>query len=127
MPADATLSPESAGQLRLLDESLWYILLIIAGVLISYCLTAQQRQALLCAALGQPVSPEDTRPLRLLSSLLILSAVLFFFLLSEKAAQTPADSAQKNASNQANYIASGLALAAGLVRLWDLLYLQESA
>lgn len=125
MPASSAVSQETAAALCVLDRSQWHILLIVVGVLISYGLTGEQRRQLLWAAQGCEASDGCTKPLRLVSSLFILCALLFFFGLSEQTARTETDSRWKDASHQANLLASGLVLLAGIVRLWDLLCLQE--
>lgn len=112
-------------QLRLLSRSQWYILLILTGILISYGLTFTQRRQLLCALRGESTAEENPRVLRVFSNLLILSALLFFDRIAEQTAQTSADSPQKEASNQVNRIASGLVLAASILRLWDVLCLRS--
>lgn len=123
MPSDAD-TKALCSQLCLVSQSQWYLLLVITGILISYGLTAAQRRQLLCALQGETTTSEDNRILRIFSNILILSALIFFYGLSQQAAQRPADSPQKNASNQVNALASGLVLAAGGLRLWDVVCLQ---
>lgn len=119
-------SPETGTQIQILESSQQYLLLILLGILISYGLLSQQLRQVLCPQESATAGEGSTLSLRLLSNLLILCALLFFFCLSERTAKTPATSPRQAASAQVNLAASGLVLGAGLLRLWDLLYLQSS-
>ncbi len=111
--------------LQVIDRSQQFILLVLGGVALSYITTGAQKTLLLSEGEDAACFAQSLRSTRLLGNLLILCALLFFFALSEQTARTPADSCRQEASHQANFLAGALALAAGLLRLWDVLFWQE--
>ena len=116
-----------AQQLEIVNQSLFYLLVIIASVLISFCSTLIQRGQVEDALLGKPQrGAADVFPLRLTASALSLSALVFFFCLALRtcrdAAQGDDPAVQKSAGM--NVWASAFVLTASLIRLYDLNFTQ---
>ena len=124
--ASSSAAAATAAALSQLDQLQFYNMLFLAGALIIHCVIERQKQQVLCAAQGKTVTDDCILPLRQLSNMMTLCALIFFFQLSQQEAKTCADSEIKNTSNRANFWAGGLALSAGIIRLWDLLCLQDT-
>ena len=68
---------------------------------------------------------KDERVLRLLANVLTLSASIFFFDLIQK--NEPPDTAteRQKCSHGLNFTAGALIVLSGLLRIWDVLFLQQ--
>ena len=120
---------ETCRALNTLDESLMFLLVLIAGVLISFAATAIQRNGiaqLLCC--GSTQEQPDVFPLRWKTGVMTAGAAGFFALLSRQALDSALgqeDCAQRR-SARASALAAALAFAATLIRLDDLEFIQAS-
>jgi len=109
-------------QLRMVDTSLVFLLIVIASVLLSYAATVRQRDAVRLSLLGEDQAAAragDVYETRALAGALILGALGYFLYLAVSLlpqAETPA--ARRSAL--ANLWASILVLAAAIVRFRDL-------
>ena len=110
--------------LETLGLSLGWLLVLIAGVLLSFLATARQRDALCLSLAGEEEAAEEVGcvlPLRRLVAVLVTLALTFFFLLSlqaEEQAQAAGDCAALR-SACLNRWASLFVLAAAVLRLID--------
>lgn len=111
-------------QLGTVNQSLFYLILIILSVLLSFWSVLIQRGQLEDALAGNPKSgaPPDTFPIRLCASALTVSALGFFFFLAIRACRDAAMGNQPTAQRDAglNVWASLFVLAAALIRLYGL-------
>ena len=118
-------------QLRTVDESLLFLLLIVLSVLLSYWGVRIQREGL-CRTLqgdaeGAAALPR-VFPIRLSASALVVGALGFFLCLAlsaDRQAQAGSDPAACR-SARVNLWASILVLAAALLRLDDLTFVERS-
>lgn len=114
--------PDLRQQRAILDSSIFFILVIIASVLLSLLASLRQREALRLALAGEDAAAAEVGevyPLRHGASALVLGALGFFLCL---AAELTRDTATPQAarSAQANLWASILVLCAAIVRWRDL-------
>jgi len=114
-------------QLRTVDQAIFYLLLIILSVLLSFWSVLIQREQLDETLAGRPqnaAGTPDTFPIRLVASGLTVGALGFFFYLAlqtcRSAAQGNDPSAQRSA--EMNVWASFLVLAAALIRFRALIF-----
>lgn len=122
LPAGDTLRQ----QIEIIEESQKYILLIIIAIALSYGVTNIQKQQLQCTIDGAEADCvcadlPDTFPISLVSSLFVLAAVIFFFLLSCQTARGPHETCAEQEIAQSNSLASLLVLLAAIIRLCNLL------
>lgn len=114
-------------QLGTVNQSLFYLTLIILSVFLSFRSVLIQREQLEETSHGQPAGCRDIYPIRLTASGLVVSALGFFFCLAlqtcRDAAQGNDPAAQKSAGM--NVWASLFVLAAALIRLYDLNFMEE--
>ena len=114
-------------QLRIVNQSLFYLMLIILSVLLSFRSVLIQREQLEETLAGQPAGCRNVYPIRLSASALVVSALGFFFCLAlrtcREAAQGNDSAAQKSAGM--NVWASLFVWAAALIRLYDLNFMKE--
>ena len=124
MRADSAALPEGRAQLETLGLSLVWLLVLIAGVLLSFHATARQRDALCLSLAGEEEAAQAVGcvlPIRRLVAVLVTLALTFFFLLSleaEEQARAGGDCAALR-SARLNRWASLFVLAAALLRLVD--------
>ena len=124
LPEDSAALRESRTQLETLGLSLGWLLVLIAGVLLSFHATARQRDALCLSLAGEAEAAAAVGrvlPIRRLVAVLVTLALTFFFLLSletEAQAGTGGDRAALR-SARLNRWASLFVLAAALLRLID--------
>lgn len=117
-------------QLKTVNQSLFYLVLIILSVLLSFRSVLLQREQLEGALAGKPsqAAAQDAFPIRLTASGLVISALGFFFCLSLRTCREAAcgndPAAQKSAGM--NVWASLFVLAAALIRLCDLISAEEA-
>lgn len=104
-------------QIQILDESIYYIKLIIVGIFLSLSSLKTQR----CQLLNQTSGECNVYPRRVISSIIILFALTYFYQLSEVMLCAETTSCRQKKSNQINNIASTLVLLASILRLLDLL------
>ena len=108
-------------QLRTVNQSLYYLMLIILSVLLSFWSVLIQRNQLEETLAGNPqkaVAP-DVFSIKLIASVLTVSALGFFFAL---AIRTCRDTAQRTA--EMNVWASLFVLSAALIRLYDINFME---
>ena len=116
-------------QLGIVNQSLFYLMLIILSVLFSFWSVLIQREQLEDALAGNPQKSAacDIFPIRISASVLVVSALSFFFCLAlqtcRDASRGKDPAAQKSAGM--NVWASLFVLAAALIRLCDLIFTEE--
>lgn len=116
-------------QLRTVNQSLFYLMLIILSVLLSFWSVIIQREQLEETLAGNPqnAAASDVFPIKLSASILVVSALSFFFCLAlqtcRDASQGKDPAAQKSA--RMNVWASLFVLTAALIRLYDLIFMEE--
>ncbi|MDE6259725.1 MAG: hypothetical protein K2M42_02505 [Oscillospiraceae bacterium] len=114
-------------QLRTVNQSLCYLMLIILSVILSFRSVLIQREQLEETLAGQPAGCWNVYPIRLSASVLVVSALGFFFCLALRtcrdASRGDDPAAQKSAGM--NLWASLFVLAAALIRLYDLNFTEE--
>lgn len=113
-------------QLRTLDTSLAFLVLLILSICLSWKGTAIQREGLCRALLGEKGEVPDVFQIRLVASALVVGCLTFFFGL---ALDTWEDSRlgdeEARRSAGINLWASLFVLAAALLRLCDLVQVQR--
>ncbi len=112
-----------------LDPSIFFLVVIIGSVLLSWLSLLEQRRQVGAAldGAGTAGSP-SVFPLRLGASALVIGALGFFFFLAltrQRSALAGSDPVERR-SARTNALASTLVLGAALVRLDDLLYVEGS-
>ena len=116
-------------QLGTVNQSLFYLMLIILSVLLSFWSVIIQREQLeeTLAGNSQKDVAQDIFPIKLIASVLTVSALWFFFALALRtcrdAAQGNDPAAQKSAAM--NIWASLFVLTAALIRLCDLNFMES--
>lgn len=112
-----------------LDQAIFFIVVIIGSVLLSWLALLEQRRQAEDALEGKDLSnAPSVFPLRLGASALVIGALGFFFCLAldrERTAQTGDDPVERRSAG-INSLASTLVLGAALVRLDDLLLVERS-
>ena len=117
-------------QLRTVNQSLFYLMLLIVSVLLSFWSVLIQREQLENALAGNPqtAAGPDVFPIKLSASALTVSALGFFFCLALRtcrdAAQGNDPAAQKSAGM--NVWASLFVLTAALIRICDLIFMENT-
>ncbi len=121
------LSENLTEQVKVIDESLEFILIILFAVGLNYYSTSIQRKQLICTEVKceECNCLPDTFPIKLTANLLVLWAILFFYGLSEENLNTPAPDCITQKSNQMNYFANLLVLIAAFVRIFDLILIEK--
>ena len=110
---------EILNQIQVVDQSLHFILVIIIAISINFCTTKVNRAQLVCSLDSEACNCEclpDTCNLRIVSSMLIIISLIFFFNLANETnrnTNTPASCRNK--------ISSELVLIAALLRFFDLM------
>lgn len=118
-------------QLGTVNQSLFYLVLIILSVLLSFWSVLIQREQLEELLMGNSskTAAPDVFPIKLSASALVVSGLGFFFCLSLRACRDAAcgndPAAQKSAGM--NVWASLFVLAAALIRLYDLMEARNSS
>lgn len=114
-------------QLKTVSQSLFYLTLIILSVLLSFRSVLIQREELEDLAAGKsPGAAPDVFPIKRNASVLVVGALGFFFCLSLRTCREAArgnDPAARQ-SAEMNVWASFFVLAAALIRLWDLGFME---
>lgn len=116
-------------QYGIINQSIFYLVLIILSVLLSFWSVLIQRTELENALAGNPPKEPapDVFPIKLIASALVVSALGFFFCLALRtcrdASQGEDPAAQSSAGR--NVWASLFVLAAALIRLYDLIFMEE--
>lgn len=106
-------------QLSTVDQSIWFIVAIVAGVFLSLKATASQGEAL-CAALEGRTADPQVYPLRHTANSLVIGALGFFLCLAMRAwNQTDPNDPIAARSAHANLWAAMLVLAAAMIRYDD--------
>lgn len=114
------LPEDISSQVRLIEKSQHYILVIIGATLLSYYSTQIQKQQLICTAVERPCCRclPDTFSIKFISDVLIIAALFFFFNLSKEQADA-CENETACCSAHFNYTASVLVLLAALIRFFD--------
>ena len=117
-------------QLRTVNQSLFYLMLIILSVLLSFRAVLIQRDQVEGALAGN--SPEtaapDIFPIRFSASALVVGSLGFFFCLSLRTCREAAggsDPARQKSAGM-NVWASLFVLTAALIRFYDLSFMEEA-
>lgn len=117
-------------QLGTVNQSLFYLALIILSVLLSFWSVLIQRGQLEDALAGnrQEGCAPDVFPVRLIASALTVSALGFFFVLALQACRDAAQGRDPAAQRSAemNVWASFFVLAAALIRLYNLNFMERT-
>ena len=115
--------------LERVDLSLVFLLLIILSILLSYqAARAQRGQLRFLLSGGEAGCCPSLFPIRYAASVIVVGALCFFLCLAvetQEEAQASGDSAEQR-SAQTNSLASTLVLAAALLRLRDLVFVENS-
>ena len=116
-------------QLGTVDQSLFYLRLIIAAVLLSFWSVLIQREQLeksLAGNLSEAGGP-NVFPIKLTASALTVSALVFFFCLALRSCRDAAKGSDPAAQRSAgiNVWASLFVLTAALIRLFDLNFMER--
>ena len=115
---------EQCEELKTLDISCVFLLLILVSVILSYIALSRQREAICLTLEGQEECAKqvgEVYPIRLGASALIVGALGYFFALSLENCRSvdPCDSVAVHSANL-NVLAGFLVLLAALIRLFDL-------
>jgi len=115
--------------LETLNGAIFFIVVIIGSVLLSWLSLLEQRRQVRSALEGEDLSDAPSVfPLRLGASALVIGALGFFFCLAlerERTAQAGKDPVERRSAGS-NGLASALVLGAALLRLDDLLFVERS-
>lgn len=117
-------------QLRTVNRSIFYLILTVLSVLLSLWPVLMQREQLeeMLAGVPQKTAAPDAFPIRLNAAAVAVSALGFFFCQSLRtcrdASHTKDFAAQKSAGM--NAWASLFALAAALIHIYDLVFVEEA-
>lgn len=119
-------------QLKTVDRSLFFLVLIILSVLLSFWSVQIQRRQLADAVTGDTADAAalpPVFPIKLIAGSLVTAALGFFFALALDTldSQEPGGNPAARRSAGINVWASLFVLAAALLRLWDLVESQSAA
>lgn len=121
------MEEELRGEVDSLNQSLGFLIAIIAGVLLSFRGLLVQRDGLCCQIEGGEPDLSCLYPIRHTVSALITGALAFFLCLSARtAAQTPCDDPVAAHSGRANLLAAALVFAAAAIRFDDVEFLHAN-
>lgn len=112
------LPDEVKQQLAVIDQSQWYILVILGAIVLSYYNVNIQRQQLICSATDPKLCKclPPTLPIQAVSSIMVIVALIFFFQLSaDTVCSTPCHTKER-CRNELSHLSSTLVLVAALVR-----------
>lgn len=118
MSTNSNLSEEKIkeieDQINILTESQRYLRYIMSSVILSYENLELQKQQLIDSLNNVSSNSSnieaDVFQRRLLSSVLVIEALTFYFNLSKRSSETTTDNPIKNNSNKLNHFLDGLAL-----------------
>lgn len=115
-------------QLETVDRSLFFLTAVAASVLLSFWSVGIQRRALADAIRGDAASPPEVFPIKGTAGALVTAALGYFFALALEALEAAEQGEDPVAlrSARSNVWASLLVLAAALLRLDDLVYVQAN-
>lgn len=116
-------------QYGIVNQSIFYLILIIFSVLLSFWSMLIQRTELENTLAGNPQKEPaaDVFSIKLIASALVISALGFFFCLALRTCRDASqgeDSAAQSSAGR-NVWASLFVLAAALIRLYDLIFMEE--
>lgn len=115
-------------QLSEVDQSIWFIVIIIVGVLLSLEATGVQRNALWAQLCGETPDTAAVYPLRHTANSLIVGALGFFLCLAVKTwRETAPDDCVASRSAHSNLWASLLVLAAAIIRYDDVEFVHANS
>lgn len=118
---------ELCEQLHTVDTSLVFLVVVILSVCLSWWGTAIQRRGLCDILLGETETVPDVFPIRATASALIIGALAYFFgLAADTWWESRAQDWAARCSADRNLWAALLVLAAALIRLWDLFFVQNT-
>lgn len=113
-------------QLADTDGALGFLALMVFSLFLSWRATALQRQALCRYLEGEAGTFPDVFPLRLPASAIVVGALTYFFGLAADTRQAAGNqTGRTRCSAELNFWAALLVLAAALLRLYDLVCVQE--
>lgn len=112
------LPEEIKEQLKVIDESQSYLLIILGSILLSYYTVSLQRQQLICSA----TSPElceclpEILPLQSVSSIMVIVALTYFYNLSGQTLKAAKNDGTAQCQDEISHMASTLVLLAAMMR-----------
>lgn len=112
------LPEETRKQLAIIDKSQWYILVIIGAILLSYYTVSIQRKQLICSATDPELCKclPKTLPFQALSSIMVITALLFYFKLSGNSMCQARNDPKQFCRSKINHNADILVIVAALLR-----------
>lgn len=118
-----SLPVEIQEQVNVIDRSKINIILIIAATILSYYATDLDKQQLVCTAKDSQECDllPKVLPIRMISSIMIISALLYFTNLTGSILEQPQDNPQQCRKNKLNHLSNELVLAAAVIRFTLLL------
>lgn len=114
-------------QLSTVDQAVYFLVLIIAGVFLSFKATGVQREALCEVIQGEMPDTSEVYPLRHTANALVVGALGFFLCLAIKTErETDPGDCVASRSARSNLWAALLVLAAALIRYDDVEFLRAN-
>ncbi len=112
------LPPAVAQQVAVIDQSLDYIALVIVALVLTYIATSTQKKQLICSVTKDSdcACLPNTFPLQVISSVIVLAALIFFYQLAKQSEET-----EDSKSHCFNFVSSVFVLVAGILRLMNLI------
>lgn len=112
------LSEQEKQELSIINQSQCYLLILFLAIILSYYSIQIQKQQLVCTV----TDPELCRylpkvfPIRAVSQILTITALMYFFHLSEDTLTQSASNTPQHCQNSWNHISSLLVLVAAAIR-----------
>ncbi len=115
-------------QLSTVDQAIYFLVLIIAGVFLSFKATGVQREALCSAIRGETPDVSEVYPLRHTANSLVVGALGFFLCLAIKTwRETDPEDRVASRSAHSNLWAALLVLAAAMIRYDDVEFVHANS
>ena len=113
-----SLSEQETQELSIIDQSQCYLLILLLAIILSYYSIQIQKQQLICTATDPQLCQylPKTFPIRAVSQILPVAALMFFFRLSGDTLAQSAPNTRQQCQNGWNHISSLLVLVAAAIR-----------
>ncbi|WMJ23648.1 hypothetical protein RBG61_02990 [Paludicola sp. MB14-C6] len=120
-------TPEVQQQLNIIDQSMFFARVTMGSLLLSYYAIGIERQKIICGVKNKKCCEclPSVYPIKMTSSIMVLFALYYYFCLAKKTASQPSSDAIKRNSQNLNYLATSLALFVGLIRFYDLNFVEN--